>query len=135
MLTARSRFATIRPVPFTAASKDTIEGVVTVPPSSVNQVFDIAVTDASFAASNSLLNGSLHPGDLVTVGVVTPQPFFVVSEGLTIPTNSFSGSTDVSPIQPGQTRCHLRSLASSRRMGAVRLLQPPPTALRSVSAA
>jgi hypothetical protein len=91
------------PVPFTAAAKDTIEGVVTVPPSSVNQVFDIAVTDASFAASNSLLSGSVHPGDLVIVGVVTPQAFFVASEGLTIPTNSFGGSTDVSPIQPGQT--------------------------------
>ena len=91
------------PVPFTAASKDTIEGVVTAPPSSANQVFNISVTDASFAPSNSLLNGSIHPGDLVTVGVVAPQPFFIVSEGLTIPTNSFSGSTDVSPIQPGQT--------------------------------
>jgi len=91
------------PVPFTAASKDTIEGVVTAPPSSVNQVFDIAVTDASFASSNSKLSGSIHPGDLVIVGVVTPQPFFIVSEGLIIPTNSFSGSTDVSTIQPGQT--------------------------------
>ncbi len=91
------------PVPFTAASKDTIEGVVTAPPSSVNQVFDIAVTDASFASSNSKLSGSIHPGDLVIVGVVTPQPFFIVSEGLTIPTNSFSGSTDASTIQPGQT--------------------------------
>jgi hypothetical protein len=91
------------PVPFTAASKDTIEGVVTVPPSSVNQVFDIAVTNASFAPANSLLNGSIHPGDLVVVGVVMPQPFFIVSEGLTIPTNGFSGSTDVSSIQPGQT--------------------------------
>jgi len=91
------------PVPFTATSKDTIEGVVTVPPSSVNQAFSIAVTDASFAASNSQLNSSVHPGDLVTVGVVAPQPFFIVSEGLTIPTNSFSGSTDVSSIQPGQT--------------------------------
>jgi hypothetical protein len=91
------------PVLFTAASKDTIEGVVTAPPSSANQVFNISVTDASFAPSNSLLSGSIHPGDLVSVGVVTPQPFFIVSEGLTIPTNSFSGSTDVSPIQPGQT--------------------------------
>jgi hypothetical protein len=91
------------PVPFTAASKDTLEGVVYTLPSSINQVFDIVVTDASFASSNSPLNGSVHPGDLVTVGVVTPQPFFVVSEGLTIPTNSFSSSTDVSPIQPGQT--------------------------------
>lgn len=91
------------PVPFTASSKDTIEGVVTVPPSSVNQVFDIVVADASFAPSNSLLNGSIHPGDLVTVGIVTPQPFFIVGEGLTIPANTFSGSTDVSPIQPGQT--------------------------------
>jgi hypothetical protein len=91
------------PVLFTATSKDTIEGVVTVPPSSTNQVFNIAVTDASFAPSNSLLSGSIHPGNLVSVGVVTPQPFFIVSEGLTIPTNSFSGSTDVSPIKPGQT--------------------------------
>ncbi len=91
------------PVPFTATAKDTIEGVVTAPPSSVNQVFDIAVTDASFASSNSKLSGSIHPGDLVIVGVVTPQPFFIVSEGLIIPTNSFGGSTDVSSIQPGQT--------------------------------
>jgi hypothetical protein len=91
------------PVPFTAASKDTIEGVVTAPPSSVNQVFNIAVTDTSFAASNSLLRGSIHPGDLVSVGVLTPQPFFTVSKGLIIPSNSFSGSTDVSSIQPGQT--------------------------------
>lgn len=91
------------PVPFTAASKDTIEGVVYTQPSSVNQVLNIVVTDASFAASSSLLSGSLHPGDLVNVGVVTPQPFLVVSEGLTIPANNFAGSTDVSPIQPGQT--------------------------------
>jgi hypothetical protein len=66
-------------------------------------VFDVAVTDASFASSNSKLSGSIHPGDVVIVGVVTPQPFFIVSEGLIIPTNSFSGSTDVSTIQPGQT--------------------------------
>jgi hypothetical protein len=98
-LTARN----YSPVPFTATSKDTIEGVVTAPPSSVNQVFNIAVTDASFATSNSLLSGSIRPGDLVGVGVLTPQPFFVVSEGLTIPAHSFSGATDVSPIQPGQT--------------------------------
>jgi hypothetical protein len=91
------------PVPFNATSKDTVEGVVIAPPSSVNQVFDIAVTDASFAPSNSLLSGSIHPGDLVSVGVVTPQPSFIVSEGLTIPANNFSGSTDVSTIQPGQT--------------------------------
>ena len=91
------------PVPFIATSKDTIEGVVTVPPSSVNHVFDLVVTDASFAASNSQLRGSILPGDLVVVGVVAPQPFFIVSEGLTIPANGFSGATDVSPIQPGQT--------------------------------
>jgi hypothetical protein len=90
------------PVPFASASKDTMEGVVIAPPSSVNQVFDIAVTDASFAASNSLLRGSILPGDLVVVGVVAPQPFFIVGEGLTIPANGFSGATDVSPIQPGQ---------------------------------
>lgn len=98
-LTARN----YSPVPFTATSKDTIEGVVYTPPSSANQVFDVIVTDASFAPSNSVLSGSIHPGDNVLVGVVTPQPFFVVSEGLSIPTNSFSGATDVSPIQPGQT--------------------------------
>jgi len=91
------------PVPFTATLKDTIEGVVTTPASSVNQVFDVAVADASFAPSNSMLSGSIHPGDLVSVGVVTPQPFFIVSEGLAIPANSFDGSTDVGPIQPGQT--------------------------------
>jgi len=91
------------PVPFTAATKDTIEGVVYTTPSSVNQVLDLVITDASFALSGSLLSGSVHPGDLVVVGVVMPQPFFIVSEGLTIPANSFSGSTDVGTIQPGQT--------------------------------
>ncbi len=122
------------PVLFTAASKDTIEGVVTTPPSSANQVFNISVTDASFAPSNSLLSGSIHPGDLVSVGVVTPQPFFIVSEGLTIPTNSFSGSTDVSLFSPGKLWLS-PSLASSRQMGAVRSPQPPPRASRSASAA
>lgn len=91
------------PVPFASASKDTMEGVVIAPPNSVNQVFSIAVTDASFAPSNSVLSGSIRPGDLVSVGVLTPQPFLIVSEGLTIPANSFNGSTDVSAIQPGQT--------------------------------
>ncbi len=91
------------PVPFTAVSKDTLEGVVYTPPNSTNQVFDIVVTDASFAPSNSLLSGSIHPGDLVSVGVVAPQPFFIVSGGLSIPTNSLSGSTDVGTIHPGQT--------------------------------
>jgi len=87
------------PVPFTATSKDTIEGVVTAPPSSINQVFGVVVSDASFAPSNSLLRGSIRPGDLLTVEVVKPQPFFIVSEGLITPTNSFAGSTDVSTNQ------------------------------------
>jgi hypothetical protein len=91
------------PVPFTAASKDTIEGVVYTPPSPMNQVFNIVVTDASFAMSNSMLSGSIHPGDNVSVAVISPQPFFVVSEGLSIPANKFTGSTDVSTIQTGQT--------------------------------
>lgn len=66
-------------------------------------MFDIVVTDASFAQSNSVLSGAIEPGDLVIVGVVTPQPFFIVSEGLIVPANRFTGSTDVSSIQPGQT--------------------------------
>jgi len=90
------------PVPFAAVSQDTVEGVVIEPPSSVNQVFSVVVSDASFAQSSSLLRGAVHPGDLVSIGVVSPQPFFVVSKGLVTPANNFSGSTDVSSIQPGQ---------------------------------
>ncbi len=91
------------PVPFTGTSNDTIEGVVYVPPDTTNQVFDVLVTDASFAESNSVIAGSIQPGDLVAVSVLTPQPFFSVSEGLTIPANRFNGATTVSPILPGQT--------------------------------
>lgn len=91
------------PVPFTPASQDTVEGVVTSQPNVTNQVFDVTVTDATFALANSLLSGSVRPGDPVTVGLVAPKPFFIVSEGLTIPTNRFDGSTDVNAIQPGQT--------------------------------
>lgn len=91
------------PVPFTAASKDTIEGLVYTTPNAANQVFDIVVTDASFAQSNSLLRGAIQPGDLVIVGVVTPQPFFIVSEGLLVPANLFVNSTGVGVIHAGQT--------------------------------
>jgi len=39
----------------------------------------------------------------VIVGLVEPQPFFIVSKGLIVPANRFTGSTDVSAIQVGQT--------------------------------
>jgi hypothetical protein len=56
-----------------------IEGVVTAPPSSVNQVFEVAVTDANFAASNGPAL-PLNPSRRSCVGWASYIPAIFYSE-------------------------------------------------------
>jgi hypothetical protein len=92
------------PLPF---SDDLIEGVVTSVPNTISNSFTLVATDSVFAPSNSVLDGSLNPGDQMIVtlaGVV--QPFVIIDKGLgnpALPGNSFGGSTSISTITPGMT--------------------------------
>ena len=92
------------PLPF---SNDLIEGVVTSVPDTVSNSFTLVATDSAFARSNSVLDGSLNPGDQMIVrlaGIV--EPFAIIDKGLgnpTLPGNSFGGSTSISTITPGMT--------------------------------
>src|SRR6266852_7223015 len=89
--------------PLNATQQDFVEGTVF----AVNTPtqFAIAVTDKVQAATSSLIGG-LNTGDLLTVNIPAPQPFFVDSKGLAVPPGSlglFQGQTDTSAIHPGQT--------------------------------
>lgn len=89
--------------PLNATQQDFVEGTVF----AVNTPtqFAIAVTDKVQAATNSLIGG-LKTGDLLTVNIPAPQPFFVDSKGLAVPAGSiglFQGQTGTSAIHPGQT--------------------------------
>ena len=87
----------------TTTNFDVIEGVVTAPPSSSTQ-FQLVANDLVQASSGSLLSGSLSTllGAPVNITLITPSGFTIDSKGLTIPTNTFSG-TDASILVPGQT--------------------------------
>jgi hypothetical protein len=90
--------------PLTTSSVDILEGVVTEVPNSVTNQFKIVVTDAVFASSSSLLRGQLNVGDQIQVTLNAPNPFTIVSKGLTVPAGSnFEHSTSVASILPGQT--------------------------------
>jgi hypothetical protein len=89
-----------------ANAGDFIEGVVTSVPNTVNDTFTLVVTDSVFAASNSVLNGSLNLGDQMVVALSNAQPFAIIDKELgnpALPNNSFDGSTSISAIQPGMT--------------------------------
>lgn len=88
--------------PLFSTQQDIVEGIVF----AINTTtqFSIAVTDESQAASNSLIGG-LKTGDLLTVNIPSPQPFFVDTKGLLVPPGSkglFQGLTDTSAINNGQ---------------------------------
>lgn len=88
--------------PLFSTQQDIVEGIVF----SINSPtqFSIAVTDRTQAASNSLIGG-LKTGDLLTVNIPSPQPFFVDTKGLLVPAGSkglFQGLTDTSAIRDGQ---------------------------------
>ena len=88
--------------PLFSTRQDLVEGIVF----AINTTtqFSIAVTDKIQAASNSLIGG-LKTGDLLTVNIPSPQPFFVDTKGLLVPAGSkglFQGLTDTSAIHDGQ---------------------------------
>jgi hypothetical protein len=91
--------------PLLPTSTDIIEGVVTSVPNSVTNQFTVVVTDSVLAGSGSILSGQINLGDQVTVTLgSTPSAFVVIAKDLTLPAGeTFSGSTSVTSIQPGQT--------------------------------
>src|SRR5713101_5088807 len=89
--------------PLNATQQDFVEGTVFAVNSPAQ--FAIAVTDKVKASTSSLIGG-LNTGDLLTVNIPAPKPFFVDSKGLAVPPGSlglFQGQTDTSAIHPGQT--------------------------------
>jgi len=88
--------------PLVSTQQDTVEGIVFA--TNTTTQFTIAVTDKVQAATGSLIGG-LNAGDLLTVNIPSPQPFFVDTKGLLVPAGSkglFQGQTDTSAIHPGQ---------------------------------
>src|SRR5690349_11980818 len=89
--------------PLVSTQQDLVEGTVFA--TNTTTQFSIAVTDKTQAATGSLIGG-LHTGDLLTVNIPSPQPFFVDTKGLLVPAGSkglFEGQTATSAIHPGQT--------------------------------
>ena len=103
VLNADGTFTLVYYRPLFSTSTDLIEGVVTDVPNSVTNQLTLVATDSVFASSGSKLNGQLNIGDQVTVTLATSQPFTIVSKDLNVPANSFSNSTSISSVQPGQT--------------------------------
>ena len=94
--------------PLTSTQQDLVEGTVyTTNPASGAQ-FGVVVTDRIQAASGSLIGG-LHVGDLLTVNIPSPIPFFVDTKGLPVSSFApgtflnFSGQTSSSAIHQGQS--------------------------------
>lgn len=93
--------------PLSATAEDLVEGTVyAITPSSANQ-FGMVVTDRIQAPSGSLIGG-LNVGDLLTVNIPSPHPFFVDTKGLAVSSfapgtfANFSGQTTTSAIHQGQ---------------------------------
>ena len=93
--------------PLTATEEDLVEGTVyAITPGSGNQ-FGIVVTDRIERATGSLIGG-LNVGDLLTVNIPSPNPFFVDTKGLPVSSfapgtfANFSGQTNSSAIHQGQ---------------------------------
>jgi hypothetical protein len=88
--------------PLFSTQQDVVEGIVF----AINTTtqFSIAVTDKIQSPTGSLIGG-LKTGDLLTVNIASPQPFFVDTKGLLVPAGSkglFQGQTDTSAVHPGQ---------------------------------
>jgi hypothetical protein len=93
--------------PLTSTEEDLVEGTVyAITPGSANQ-FGMVVTDRIHAATGSLIGG-LNVGDLLTVNIPSPHPFFVDTKGLPVSSFApgtflnFSGQTNTVAIHPGQ---------------------------------
>lgn len=93
--------------PLTSTRQDLVEGTVyTITSGSANQ-FGMVVTDRIQAATGSLIGG-LNVGDLLTVSIPSPHPFFVDTKGLAVSSfapgtfANFSGQTSSSAMHQGQ---------------------------------
>lgn len=102
VLNSDGTFAIREIEPLFSTQQDLVEGIVF----AINTTtqFSMAVTDKIQLTSNSLIGG-LKTGDLLTVNISSPQPFFVDTKGLLVPASSkglFQGQTDTSAVHPGQ---------------------------------
>jgi Domain of unknown function (DUF4382) len=89
--------------PITSKQQDLVEGIVISRGAGTNQ-FNMVVTDENQAASGSLIGG-LTIGQLLTVNIPAPLPFFVDTKGLAVPPANiglFEGASDTSIIFRGQ---------------------------------
>ena len=87
--------------PLSSVAIDWVDGVVTAPATSSTQFQIVAGKQATATGGGS----NLPSGSIVNVTLVSPLTFgfFIDSKGLTVPVNSFAGSTDASVLVPGMT--------------------------------
>lgn len=102
VLNTDGTFSLLEYDPLAATAGDWIEGVLVQPPVSSTK-FPIVANDLVLATSGTLIGSNLDLGAPVTINLVNPKPFVVDSKGLNIPVSSFSGATDASVLQPGET--------------------------------
>jgi hypothetical protein len=102
VLNSDGTFTLLEYDPLATTTGDWIEGIVPLISSSSTQ-FTVVTNDLVLASSGSLISPNLPSGARVNATLVNAKPFLVDSKGLTIPTNSFAGSTDASIFLPGQT--------------------------------
>jgi len=88
--------------PLATTTGDWIEGIITAPPTSTTQ-FQFVANDFVLSTTNSLIGTGLVLSDPVNITLASPLPFVVDNKGLVVPATSFTGSTDTSFLQPGQT--------------------------------
>jgi hypothetical protein len=95
-------FSLVEYDPLGTTEGDWIEGIVVLPPFSSTQ-FELVTNDVVLAPTNSLIGSNLGLGAPVKINLVNPKPFVVDSKGLIVPITTFSGATDSSVLQPGET--------------------------------
>jgi hypothetical protein len=88
--------------PLAVAGGDWVEGVIAQSPMSSTQ-FQIVANEFVFAPSKTLIGSNLELGAPVTINLTDPKPFVVDSKGLNVPVSDFTGATDASVLQPGET--------------------------------
>jgi len=102
ILNADGTFSLLEYDPLATEAGDWIEGIVARSPFSSTQ-FELIANDLVLAPSDSLIGSNLGLGEPVSLNLINPKPFVVDSKGLTVPNSGFSGATDASILQPGET--------------------------------
>lgn len=88
--------------PLAMAGGDWVEGVIAQSSFSSSQ-FQIITNEFVLAPSKTLIGSNLELGAPVTINLTDPKPFVVDSKGLNVPVSDFTGATDASVLQPGET--------------------------------